>query len=51
VSALMTDLNPAAGGVVTVGFEETKAVVTWKDVPFYGSTSDTANVQVILSFL
>jgi len=49
IGAMVTDLNPSAGGTVTVGFEQGRAVVTWVDVPYYGS-SRTVTVQMELIF-
>lgn len=49
ISALFDDLNPAAGGRITFAELPDRAVVTWSDVPKYG-TSQLNTFQVEMFF-
>lgn len=50
IAALMMDLNPTGeGSSVKLGFLEGRAVVTWVDVPYWG-TSARVNLQIELIF-
>ncbi len=47
ISVLFTDLNPILGGVVSWKQLADSAVVTWQDIPMYGTTSsNTFQVQM-----
>ena len=49
ISALFDDLNPSSGGTVSWKLLADRVVVTWEDVPQYGS-SDSNTFQVEMHF-
>ncbi len=43
------DLNPSAGGAVYYNETATQVSVVWQDVPYFGQTTNLANMELVIS--